>query len=535
MYILKNALKNITRSKGRNILIGVIIVIIAASSCVALSIKNSAAEIVSSYEESFEVTASLGIDREAMRAIITPGAQGDMRNLMNSIASPGIEEIKEYGDSGYVTSYTYTLTASMNSTTIEPLTNEEAAADSSVSDDAAGSENGNTPGGGNTNPGGGGFPLGSRGDFTLIGYSSLDAMNGFISGTYQIVEGAMFEDGETGAVCVISDELALDNDLAVGDAITLSNPADDTEVYDIIVAGFYKDAGIDDSSMNWFSNSANQIITNYTAAAGIAASSATLADAAQTAAAATETTDDDTVIAAVGGQLATTFYLSDTSKVDALEAEMKAKGLSEYYTLTTNESSLEETLRPITNLNTFANLFILIVLLVGGTILLAVNMINIRERKYEVGVLRAIGMKKSRLAMQFVAELLIVTFMSIIIGTAAGAAVSVPAAETLLKNEIESIQTDQSQVAQNFGRPGEDGAQFSGRGGLPGGGREILGGVFNQGQNIDYISQINAVISFKVILELILIGIVLTLSASIISIVLIARYEPLKILSNRSS
>lgn len=534
MYILKNALKNITRSKGRNILIGVIIVIIAASSCVALSIKNSAAEIVSSYEESFVVTASLGIDREAMRANITPGAQGDMRDIMNSIVSPDLEEIKDYGDSEYVTSYAYTLTASMNSTTIEPLTNDAAAAESSVSTDASGKANGNDNGG-DQNPGGGGFLQGSRGDFTLVGYSSLNAMSGFISGSYQIVDGAMFEEGETGAVCVISDELALDNELAIGDSITLSNPADDAEVYDFTVVGFYKDTSIDDSSMNWFSNSANQIITNYTAAAGIAASSAALADAAETAAAATETTDDDTITSAVNGQLATTFYLTDTSKVDALEAEMKAKGLSEYYTLTTNESSLAETLKPITNLNTFANLFILIVLLVGGTILLAVNMINIRERKYEVGVLRAIGMKKGRLAMQFVAELLIVTFMSIVIGTIAGAAVSVPTAEALLKNEVESIQTEQSQLAQNFGRPGQDGAQFGGPGGFPGGGREILGGVFNQGQNVDYISQINAVISFKVILELVLIGIVLTLFASIISIVLIARYEPLKILSNRSS
>ncbi|MHB8963719.1 MAG: ABC transporter permease [Saccharofermentanales bacterium] len=526
MYIIKNAVKNITRSKGRNILIGVIIVIIAASSCVALSIKNSAAEIVGSYEESFEVTASLGIDREALRANITPGAQGDMRNLMNSIVSPGIEEIKEYGDSDYVTSYTYTLTALMNSTNTEPLTNEESTTGSESSADAASSVSGYKPGDGQT-PGGGILPQGSRGDFSLVGYSSLDVMSGFISGTYQIVDGAMFEEGETGAVCVVSDELALDNELVVGDVITLSNPADDTEVYDFTVVGLYKDTSIDETSMNWFSNSANQIITNYAAAAGVAASSGALAETAEEAAAATETTDDDTVAAAVIGQLATTFYLADTNKLDALEAEMKTKGLSEYYTLTTNESSLEETLKPITNLNTFANIFILIVLLVGGTILLAVNMINIRERKYEVGVLRAIGMKKSKLAMQFVAELLIVTFLSIVIGTVAGAAVSVPTAEALLKNEIESIRTDQSQIARNFGRPGE--------GGIPGGGRDILGGVFNQGQDVDYIAQINAVISFKVVLELILIGIALTLFSSIISIILIARYEPLKILSSRSS
>ena len=43
MYILKNALKNISRSLGRNVLIGIIVIVIAASSCVALSIRKSAA------------------------------------------------------------------------------------------------------------------------------------------------------------------------------------------------------------------------------------------------------------------------------------------------------------------------------------------------------------------------------------------------------------------------------------------------------------------------------------------------------------
>ena len=39
MYIVKYALKNISRSLGRNILIGIIVLIIAVSSCVAMSIQ----------------------------------------------------------------------------------------------------------------------------------------------------------------------------------------------------------------------------------------------------------------------------------------------------------------------------------------------------------------------------------------------------------------------------------------------------------------------------------------------------------------
>ena len=40
MYILKNALTSIKRNKGRNILIGIIVVVISASCAITLSIMN---------------------------------------------------------------------------------------------------------------------------------------------------------------------------------------------------------------------------------------------------------------------------------------------------------------------------------------------------------------------------------------------------------------------------------------------------------------------------------------------------------------
>lgn len=40
MYILKNALKGILRSKGRNVLIGIIVLVISTASCIGLSIRN---------------------------------------------------------------------------------------------------------------------------------------------------------------------------------------------------------------------------------------------------------------------------------------------------------------------------------------------------------------------------------------------------------------------------------------------------------------------------------------------------------------
>ncbi|MHB1484542.1 MAG: ABC transporter permease [Saccharofermentanales bacterium] len=522
MYILKNAFKSISRSKGRNILISIIIIIIAISSCIALSIKNSAAQIVQSYKDSFALTATIGIDREALRELAQTGGT-DIREIMSGIQSPGIDDIKKYGTSSYLKGYTYTLTSALNSSTIIPLTNDETLAVTAGAD-----QNGKTVTQTDNNGRTGG--MFQRGDFSIIGYSGLSAMSDFVSGTYKITSGTMFADTDKSAVCVISKELATENELKVGDSITFTNPSVETETYKFVITGLYEDTTADDSSsMNWFSNAANQVITNYTALANMISLSQAASDKAVAAA---EKNDVSTDATALNSQLMSTFYLKDTESVAGFTAELKTKGLDDKYTVTTNSAAFDESVKPLTNLDSFATIFLILVLIIGGIILAVLNMINIRERKYEVGVLRAIGMKKGKLALQFAAELLIVTFISITIGSAVGAFASVPTASFMLKNEITSIQEDDNQIAQNFGRPGGGDMALGPAGGRAQ--RNIMGGMFNPSQKVNYITQINAVINLKVLLQLFLIGILLTMVSSIISIILISRYEPLKILSNRS-
>ena len=58
MYIIKNALKCIGRSKGRTILIGAIVLVIALSSCVGLSIRQAAESAREETLASMSVTAT---------------------------------------------------------------------------------------------------------------------------------------------------------------------------------------------------------------------------------------------------------------------------------------------------------------------------------------------------------------------------------------------------------------------------------------------------------------------------------------------
>lgn len=495
------------RSKGRNILIGIIVLVIATASCVALTIKNSASEVVTNQQENSTVTATIGVDRQAIMQKAQSGST-DMRSLMNSVPALTLDQLKSYANSKYVKSFTYQETASLDSSNITATSNTSSTSSSSSSSNQ--SNNGRNDMPDHTDGGQ------SKGDFKLVGYSSTKAMSDFVSGTYKITSGSMFSDSDTGYDCVITNELAQQNSLKVGSQITFTNPSDTTQSYTFTVVGIYKDTSSSDGSqMDLFSNASNQIITNYTAVNNIVSKSASNSSTALT------------------SQLSSSFTLTNSNVVNKFTSEVKSKGLNQYYSVTTNADTITEELQPINNLNSFATTFLILVLIIGGIILIVLNMFNIRERKYEVGVLRAIGMKKGKVALQFITELFIVTFAALIIGTAVGGFASVPVANHLLKNQISSSQSEQSQVNQNFGRPSGGTAQSNGTGTARASGGN-LNGYFGLSKNVSYINQINAVINGKVLLEIAGIGILLTILSSGMSMIVISRYEPLKILSSRS-
>ena len=187
-----------------------------------------------------------------------------------------------------------------------------------------------------------------------------------------------------------------------------------------------------------------------------------------------------------------------------------------------------------------AGWFLVIIFIIGGVILVVLNIFNIRERKYEIGVLTAMGMKKYKVAMQFVVEILIVTMVAILIGTCIGALCSVPVTNALLENQVNGQQNQQNQIDNSFGRP----CNMPSGGGIPsmpsmpsGGGG--FGGGFNDffnsvGQNTsNYITEIDSAMNLTVVFQMIGVGLLLTLIASIASVLFVMRYDPLKILANR--
>lgn len=519
MYILKNSLVSIIRNKGRNILIGIIIAVIACSSTVTLAIRNTANRLVKNYEESHDIIASISFDRKGMSANFKGGEDAKKENIeaFNNIESFTIDDVENYGNSEYLKGFYYLYQTSLNSDSITKVSDSF---EYEVEDRQTTTTSSSKTTGGNTGmgrgPGEGGFG-GERhttinnntttvitkskevfqssrnftGDFEINGYSSYEAMTDFVNGTYKITEGEIITDFNR-YECVISSELATLNEITVGSKITFKNPNNSEKTYEFTVTGIYADNSNTDDTKNMYSPSANKIITG----------SGVINLLVQ---------DDSSLVTAI----TPSFIINSKDVVDAFIEEVKQKGLNQYYTVNTNLEELETATKSIENVKTFATTFLIITLIISGVVLFVINMINIRERKYEIGVFRTIGVSKFKLTMQFVLELLIVGIIMLVIGATLGSYLSKPCGNMLLQNEIEDAKVQEQEISDNFGKGPMDMR-------------------FNGNVQVQEIDTIDAIVDVNVVIELLGIGMLLTLISSLASMISIIKFSPLTILKERS-
>lgn len=487
MFILKNAIISITRNKSRNILIGVIILVIACASTITLAINNTASDLINSYESAYDKELTISFNRTNMMKDVDfsdKENRDSIKEKFDDISSYTIEDVENFAESDYIESYYYTYSISLNGKNIEKA-ESETKSDSNKPDFSGGGKDFET----------------SSYDFTLNGYSSLEAMSEFIEGTYEITEivDNAWDIAFDGNYVFINEELASYNSLSLNDKIKLED--EDGKTYKFEIIGIYKENDGTSNEMSMFSNSANTIITNADCLVKI-----------------TESNED------IKGNVEPTFLIDDYENADKISDEFHEKGLDENYTVQTNEELATSGLTSIQNVKSFASTFLIITLLIGGIVLFVINMINIRERKYEIGVLRTIGISKVKLTMQFVFELLIVGFIAIMLGAGIGATMSKPVSNSLLSNEIKSTETSNEQIKNNFG--GFDGGDFD----FSKGGQFMQKGT----PNIQAYDSIDAIVSINVILELLGIGLVLILISSLSAMISIQRFSPLTILKERS-
>ena len=133
-------------------------------------------------------------------------------------------------------------------------------------------------------------------------------------------------------------------------------------------------------------------------------------------------------------------------------------------------------------------------------------------------------------------ELIIVAFVSLIIGAGIGSCLSVSVSNKLLSNEIANAESKYEDIGKNFGK-----GDFN-PGNIPSSSNKDKDNSkseqpkqFNFGvATVNEVKSIDAAVDLKVLAELLGIGLLLTLASSLVSMIAIARFSPLQILKERS-
>lgn len=472
MYILNNALKNLLRNKGRNILLAIIMIAILLCTAAAIIINNTSDGIIEDYKNRFGSEVFIQANQKKQDQLLTSGKYNPSDfNISNDV-------YEKLAQAEHVKKAVMSSSFRGFSDTIKSLDQKEDAPSDTGGMNVIGiGPNGNQISENSKIP-----------NLNILGGLTNTGAKEFENGTRKIVEGKFAEnDGEA----VVSQEFAKLNGLKVGDVMKIKNPNDIEKSADLnlTVSGIYFD-GVKSEDYGFthpMLNRKNEIITTYNTLKKYNA----------------EVKKDSDVIS-----IDAKYYLKSPELVDAFNEEAHEIGLSEMYDVSVDAKSYNNIVKPVEGLKGISMTFMVVVLIFGGSILVLISILATRERKYEIGVLRAMGMKKSKVALGLVFETLAMITFSLTFGLCIGSILAQPASNMLLNSQLKAQEAMNNTNSFTF----TVGAQ----------------------EQTETLESIHAFLTGEAVITIAGIALLLGIISVSIGILYINRYEPRKILTERN-
>lgn len=138
-----------------------------------------------------------------------------------------------------------------------------------------------------------------------------------------------------------------------------------------------------------------------------------------------------------------TVYVDSISNMDSVTSAVKSK-LGSKADVTNSKSSAESAIKPLESIGTVSLFSLLGATIAGAVIILLVMIMVVRERKREIGVVKAIGGSNLRIMSEFMIESLTLTVLGAIIGLIIGITAGQPVTKLLVNNSTSSTSTTQS-------------------------------------------------------------------------------------------
>lgn len=453
--MIKNAIKNLGRNKGRTFLIGIVAAIVILTSACSMVVHISAKQLANKQVQ--QIGAQVIITRNDEKSMNVT----DYRNI-------SVNQMKSFTSSSLLKSSAVyaSLIGKTNLKTVE----------------GNGLGNGLSPdGNGNENSGLYGLNYESP-NIILIGSTNEKVSDDFNSGVRKIKTGSIYQ--KPGEV-IISEELAKKNNLKIGDKFEVKmieiGSSEQLPVLSLNITGIFEDHKPMGENDFGYLNKSNEVFMSY------------------------ETFQLPKVADSTTGSISVegSFQLKDPDDVKLLEQEFNQKGMPDYFELSVNHNAYQKSVAPIEQVADMANLFSIVILAAGALIMVALSLLSIRERKYEIGVLRAMGVKKSKICLMLCIEMCTLCIGCGIVALFVAKAGAQPVANMMLSG-IEPVETIQF------------GALLVGSG--------VTSSVTN----------IPALLSLETIIVILVAAICLGLLGSASGVWYITRNEPMRILAERN-
>lgn len=469
MYLIGHALKNIVRNKGRYLLIGTVLIVMLASITVSAMIHFTTTAVIDDYSDRFGASVYFTPDLRKLFALMEPDENG-----MYHDPEITTEQYIAFSKSDAVKS---TLFQGSRQT----YSDELIGLDQGGEERTLASDRWNSFTESNAHDM---QPQRQAPNTTVLGYSDSSMMEDFTLGLRELDEGSFFTaPGE----CIVSRDFADLNGLKLGDSFDLQD-VNSTQVQPLhlTVCGIYLDITTPQpNGSDWaVNNRRNEILTSFS------------------------TLEEHSI---KGLYVTAVYYLQSPDLAPEFESYIRENGLNEIYNVNVDAASYNSIVKPVESLKNISTTFLVVILLVGCLILILLSMLGVRERKYEIGVLRAMGMPKGKVAFGLICESVCVMVLCLCIGLGVGSVIAQPVSNAIMAEQTDLVE---QQPQPNYG--------------------DILSSTAGTNGDVSALKEMEIVLAPESIVFIVIISLALGLLTNVAGIFYITRYEPMKILSERS-
>ncbi|MEW9501042.1 ABC transporter permease [Jeotgalibacillus marinus] len=329
-------------------------------------------------------------------------------------------------------------------------------------------------------------------EITLSGVLDSNSSPSFINGDAVLEEGEpITEEHMDKNVVMIEQNLAELNNLEVGDTLTVGSTYEEKSL-ELEIIGIYSTTETSPFPGSPVLDPYNRLYVPYIVAPEFGFG---------------EQENEEPVIQSA------VYYLQKPSQLDEFLEEAEATAdLNDFYSLSAHDEAYQTMTGPIENVASITNNVVYLVAIAGAIIMGLIVMMAIRERKYEMGVLLALGEQKWKLIGQFATEILIVAILALGIASVGGQMIAGAIGDQLLEQQITQSQEQQEQGTMMI---------------------SVGGGFGDESDNAEAIDELQINISPQDFGIMAVIGIMIALISTLIPSLSVLRLQPKTILTKQ--